>query len=100
MIKERKKEMQNFMKKTRGQKMKNIMNQQKDSYSSMKSFFRKFKRSTEKVKITLRKYTLDLYRKSPINKKMENNRSYLHCILKMAASLLSNLDNPSKKKTW
>jgi anion-transporting ArsA/GET3 family ATPase len=59
MIKERKKEMQNLMKKTRGQKMKNIMNHQKDSNSSMKSFFRRFKRSTEKVKIIQRKYTLD-----------------------------------------
>ena len=59
MIKERKKEMQNLMKKTRGQKMKNIMNHQKDSNSSMKSFFRTFKRSTEKVKIIQRKYTLD-----------------------------------------
>ena len=59
MIKERKKEMQNLMKKTMEQKMKNITNHQKDSNISMKSFFRKFKRSTEKVKITPRKYTLD-----------------------------------------
>ena len=59
MIKERKNEMQNLMKKTRGQKMKNIMNHEKDSLSSMKSFFRTFKRSSEKVKIIQRKYTLD-----------------------------------------